>query len=103
MYLMEMYCYLTISVLRCHTCRTTSQNTIHLAENAIRLIQSILQTNGWELTGKKEAVATVYGYVLRNPTPTDPMYGSFRVRSTNFFSKFTRSPSDFDEIWHTCR
>ena len=29
--------------------------------------------------------------------------GSFRVRSTNFFAKFARSPSDFDEIWFTCR
>ncbi len=27
MHLMVIYCYLTISLLRCHTCRTTSQNT----------------------------------------------------------------------------
>ena len=29
-------------------------------------------------------------------------YGSFRVRSTNFLLNL-RDPSDFDEIWHTCR
>ena len=40
----------------------------------------------------------VLGMIRRNIT-----YGSFRVRSTNFFAKFARPPSDFDEIWHTCR